>query len=105
MSKDKDTKDAGAKVVVAESPAEAVALTPAPQPQPASADEVSYVANRPYSAGEPPDIVPARVKRQVGADPNILDLIVEGPGGEDVEVLNVRRSDRQEPGTWFEGGK
>jgi hypothetical protein len=79
-----------------------VVTTAAAPPQ---AREVQYVGTRPLSAGEPPDIVPARVKRQVGDDPNLLDLIIEGPDGNDAEVLNVRRSDRQEPGAWFEGGK
>ena len=77
---------------------------PAPPAAP-QARKVQYVGTRPLSAGESPDIIPARVKRQVGDDPNILDLIIEDPGGEDVEVLNVRRSDRQQPGTWFEEGK
>lgn len=93
---DKETAGAGDKT-----PAVTTTTTAAP-PQ---AREVQYVGTRPLSAGEPPDIVPARVKRQIGDDPNVLDLIIEGPGGEDVEVLNVRRSDRQEPSTWFEVGK
>lgn len=94
---DKETKDAGSKT-------EAVTAGSA-APAASQARDIKYVGTRPLSAGEPPDIVPARVKRQVGDDPNMLDLIIVGPGGEDVEVLNVRRSDRQEPGTWFEVGK
>ena len=91
---DKETKGAEEKG--------AGVVAPSATPQ---AREVLYVGTRPLSAGESPDIIPARVKRQVGDDPNVLDLIIIGPGGEDVEVLNVRRSDRQEPGTWFGGGK
>jgi hypothetical protein len=95
----KDDKEAADKSTATVS-TNAAPATQTPQPR-----VVQYVSTRPLSAGEPPDIVPARVKRQVGDDPNILDLIIVGPGGEDVEVLEVRRSDRQEPGTWFEGGK
>lgn len=98
-SKEKDTKDAGGKT-------EAVtADTTAPSAAAPQARDIRYVGPRPLSAGEPPDIVPARVKHQVGDDPNTLDLIIVGADGEDAEVLNVRRSDRQEPGTWFDGGK
>jgi hypothetical protein len=95
-SRDKDTKDVDDKTT---------AITPAPAAAPPQVRDIKYVVSRPLSAGESPDIVPARIKRQVGDDPNILDLIIEGPDGKDEEVLEVRRSDRQEPSMWFEGGK
>jgi hypothetical protein len=95
---DKDTKGADEKAATTTATTAPAALGP-------QVRDVRYVINRPLSAGESPEIVPARIKRQVGDDPNILDLIVAGPDGKDEEVLNVRRSDRQEPGTWFEGGK
>lgn len=59
---------------------------------------VRYVINRPYSAGETPDIVTASV---VGRheDPDVLDLAYG-----DTQVQRVRRSNRQEPGTWHEEG-
>lgn len=96
-SKDKEAADKGAN---ASTDTAAATSTTTPQPR-----VVQYVGTRPLSAGESPDIVPARVKHQVGDDPNTLDLIIVGADGENVEVLGVRRSDRQEPGTWYEGGK
>jgi hypothetical protein len=95
---DKETKVADEKAATTTTTTSAAVPTP-------QVREIQYVVNRPLSAGESPDIIPARIKRQVGDDPNILDLIVAGPDGKDAEVLNVRRSNRQEPGTWFEGEK
>ena len=64
---------------------------------------VFYVVNRPYSAGEAPDIVPARVRREHEGDPDVLDLYIRAKdnGGEPLDVYGVRRSERQEPGTWY----
>lgn len=73
--------------------------TAAPPPSPAPARTVRYVVNRPYSAGEPYDIVTASVVRE-HEDPSLLDL-AHGSN----EVQRVRRSDRQEPGTWHQGGE
>jgi hypothetical protein len=66
---------------------------------------VQYVVNRPYSAGEAPEIVTARVKRE-HSDPDVLDLVVVTPGhGGEAEVKHVRRSDAREVNTWFEASK
>ena len=76
----------------------------------ADADEgvrtVLYVVNRPYSAGEAPDIVKAQVKKEYEDDPDTLDLTFTDPQTEEAaEAKRARRSDRQEPATWHEGGK
>lgn len=65
---------------------------------------VRYVKNRPYSAGEAPEVVTARVRREHETDADVLDLYVRAKdnGGEPLEVYGVRRSRRQEPGTWYE---
>jgi hypothetical protein len=57
---------------------------------------VSYVVNRPYVAGEHPDIVQATVVRETG-NPDVLDLKVG-----DVEFKDVPRSKDYRPGTWVE---
>jgi len=64
---------------------------------------VRYVLNRPYSAGEPPEVVTAAVKKEHDEDPDLLDLVLDGAGDGEAVVKGARRSDRQEPGTWFEG--
>lgn len=67
---------------------------------------VLYVVNRPYSAGEAPEIVTARVKKEYEDDEDLLDLVIieSGHGGEP-EVKGVRKSDAHEVGTWHEGVK
>lgn len=64
------------------------------QEQPAST--IRYVIPRPYSAGEHYDIVTADVVKRY-EDPDLLDLVYG-----DTEVTAARRSQRQEPGTWYE---
>jgi hypothetical protein len=80
---------------------------------PAAADEaeepaarvVKYVVNRPYSAGEAPDIVDAEVTHEYEDEDGLLRLrLVDPPRGVEDDVKRVRRSDRREPGTWFEEG-
>lgn len=67
---------------------------------------VLYVVNRPYSAGEAPDIVKAQVRKEYEDDPDTLDLTFTDPRTEDAaDAKRARRSDRQEPGTWHEGGE
>lgn len=73
--------------------------TDAAPPSPAPAHTVRYVVNRPYSAGEPYDIVTASVVKEHD-DQNVLDLAYG-----DQQAEHVRRSDRQEPGTWHQGGE
>lgn len=63
---------------------------------------VNYVVNRPYSAAEAPEIVQARVKKEHD-EKDVLDLVVDGPDGNEQTIKEVRRSDRREPGTWFKG--
>lgn len=69
-----------------------------------AARHVRYVKNRPYSAGEAPEVVPARVRREHETDTDALDLYVRAKdnGGEPLELYGVRRSERQDPGTWYE---
>lgn len=59
---------------------------------------VLYVVNRPYSAGEAPEIVEAVVKREDDEDKDVLDLKVG-----DETIKGVRRDDRRTPGAWFKG--
>lgn len=59
---------------------------------------VHYVLNRPYSAGEAPEVVEAVVKREDDEDKDVLDLKV----GEET-IKGVRRDDARTPGTWFKG--
>jgi hypothetical protein len=64
---------------------------------------VKYVVARPYSAGEAPDIVDAEVTHEYEDEDDLLRLkLIDPPRGVDEDVKRVRRSDRREPGTWFE---
>jgi hypothetical protein len=64
---------------------------------------VKYVVNRPYSAGEPHDIVDAEVVHEYEDEDGLLRLkLIDPPPGVDADVKRVRRSDRRELGTWFE---
>jgi hypothetical protein len=64
---------------------------------------VKYVVNRPYSAGEAPDIVDAEVTHEYEGEEDLLRLrLVNPPRGVEDDVKRVRRSDRREVGTWFE---
>jgi hypothetical protein len=75
----------------------------ASEEQAADVRTVRYVVNRPYSAGEAPDIVTARVKKEHEDDAEVLDLVIIEPGhGGEPTVKGVRRSDGREVGTWFE---
>lgn len=67
---------------------------------PVEVRSVSYVVNRPYSAGEHFDIITAYVKKEHEDDADVLDLAVE-PGAA-ATFKGVRRSDAREPGTWHE---
>jgi|ERR1044072_3731286 hypothetical protein len=100
MSKsEKDaTKDATRGAIGAPPPETAAEETQPPR-------TVQYVVARPYSAGEPYDVVTAKIKGQDEKDATLLDLLIPGPDGKDVTVKDVRRSDRQEPGTWFKEGE
>ncbi|HEX8686573.1 MAG TPA: hypothetical protein VF654_08725 [Pyrinomonadaceae bacterium] len=64
---------------------------------------VKYVVNRPYSAGEAPDIVDAEVTHEYEDEDGLLRLrLVDPPRGVEDDVKRVRRSDAREVGTWFE---
>lgn len=64
---------------------------------------VRYVVNRPYSAGEAPDIVDAEVTHEYEDEADLLRLrLVNPPRGVEEDQKRVRRSDRREVGTWFE---
>lgn len=64
---------------------------------------VKYVVNRPYSAGEAYDIVDAEVTHEYEGEEDVLRLrLIDPPSGVEDDVKRVRRSDRREPGTWFE---
>lgn len=64
---------------------------------------VKYVVNRPYSAGEAPDIVDAEVTHEYEDEDDLLRLkLIDPPRGVDEDQKRVRRSDLREPGTWFE---
>lgn len=68
-----------------------------------SARVVKYVVNRPYSAGEPLDIVDAEVTHEYEDEDDLLRLkLINPPRGVDDDQKRVRRSDRREVGTWFE---
>lgn len=74
--------------------------------QEADVRTVQYVVNRPYSAGEAPEIVTARVKKVHDDDEDLLDLVlVEPTHGGEPEVKGVRKSEGREVGTWHEGVK
>lgn len=88
MTKKATKKAAGAAADEAEEPAARV---------------VKYVVNRPYSAGEAPDIVDAEVTHEYDDEDGLLRLrLIDPPRGVDEDVKRVRRSDRCEVGTWFE---
>lgn len=64
---------------------------------------VKYVVNRPYSAGEAPDIVDAEVTHEYEDGEDLLRLkLINPPRGVEEDQKRVRRSDRREVGTWFE---
>lgn len=64
---------------------------------------VKYVVNRPYSAGEPLDIVDAEVVHEYEGEDDLLRLkLIDPPRGVDDDQKRVRRSDLREVGTWFE---
>jgi hypothetical protein len=64
---------------------------------------VRYVVNRPYSAGEPLDIVDAEVVHEYEGEEDVLRLkLIDPPRGVDEDQKRVRRSDRHDVGTWFE---
>lgn len=64
---------------------------------------VRYVVNRPYSAGEAPDIVDAEVVHEYEDEADLLRLkLINPPRGVDDDQKRVRRSDLRELGTWFE---
>lgn len=64
---------------------------------------VKYVVNRPYSAGEPLDIVDAEVTHEYEDEDGLLRLrLTNPPRGVDDDQKRVRHSDRREVGTWFE---
>lgn len=64
---------------------------------------VKYVVNRPYSAGEPLDIVDAEVVHEYEDEDDLLRLkLINPPRGVDEDQKRVRRSDLREVGTWFE---
>lgn len=65
----------------------------------AEGDEAAFVLNRPYSAGETPEIVRATVLRVRDAAAQTVDL--EYFDGKTVsEAVGVPYSERREPGTW-----
>ena len=64
---------------------------------------VKYVVNRPYSAGEPYDIVDAEVVHEYEDEGDLLRLkLINPPRGVDDDQKRVRRSDLRDVGTWFE---
>ncbi|HEX8117631.1 MAG TPA: hypothetical protein VF521_10205, partial [Pyrinomonadaceae bacterium] len=68
-----------------------------------AARTVQYVVNRPYSAGEPYDIVDAEVTHEYEDEDDLLRLkLIDPPAGVEEDQKRVRHSDRREPGTWFE---
>lgn len=62
-----------------------------------SGDKVSFVVNRPYVAGEAPDIVEATVTKMHDKKLGVIDLTVEG---DEEKKTSVRYSERREPLTW-----
>ncbi|HEX8336079.1 MAG TPA: hypothetical protein VF621_05075 [Pyrinomonadaceae bacterium] len=68
-----------------------------------AARTVKYVVNRPYSAGEPFDIVDAQVEHEYEGEEDLLRLrLIDPPRGVEEDQKRVRRSGRREVGTWFE---
>jgi hypothetical protein len=64
---------------------------------------VKFVVSRPYSAGEPYDIVEAEVTHEYEDEADLLRLrLISPPRGVEPDVKRAPRSDRREPGTWFE---
>ena len=79
------------------------AAADAPAEQGEDARTVKYVVNRPYSAGEPLDIVEAEVTHEYEDGEDLLRLhLIDPPRGVEDDVKRVRRSDRREVGTWFD---
>ncbi len=77
--------------------------TAAAEAEEPAARVVRYMVNRPYSAGEHPDIVDAEVVHEYEGEEDLLRLrLIDPPRGVDDDARRVRRSDRHEPGTWFE---
>ena len=78
------------------------AAADAPAEPEAEARTVKYVVNRPYSAGEPYDIVDAQVTHEYEEEEDLLRLrLVNPPRGVEDDVKRVRRDDARAPGTWF----
>jgi hypothetical protein len=64
---------------------------------------VKYVVNRPYSAGEPYDVVDAEVKHEYDDEADLLHLkLINPPRGVEDDVKRVRRSEDRALGTWFD---
>jgi hypothetical protein len=79
------------------------AAADAPAEQSEDVRTVKYVVNRPYSAGEPFDIVDAEVAHEYEDDEDLLRLkLINPPRGVEDDVKRVRRSATREPGTWFD---
>jgi hypothetical protein len=88
MTKRSTKRAAGAAASEAEEPAARV---------------VKYVVNRPYSAGEAPDIVDAEVTHEYEDGADLLRLkLIDPPRGVEEDQKRVRRSDLRDVGTWFE---
>lgn len=81
----------------------ASAAADAAEPEEPTARTVKYVVNRPYSAGEPFDIVDAEVVHEYEDGEDLLRLrLLNPPPGVEEDVKRVRRSDDRALGTWFE---
>ncbi|HEX8499279.1 MAG TPA: hypothetical protein VF659_01715 [Pyrinomonadaceae bacterium] len=64
---------------------------------------VKYVVNRPYSAGEPADIVDAEVVHEYEDEEDLLRLrLINPPRGVEDDVKRVRRDEARTLGTWFD---
>jgi hypothetical protein len=75
----------------------------APEAEAPPARVVKYVVNRPYSAGEAPDIVDAEVTHEYEDGEDLLRLrLVNPPRGVEDDVKRVRRDDARALGTWFD---
>jgi hypothetical protein len=75
----------------------------APEAEAPAARVVKYVVNRPYSAGEPYDVVDAEVTHEYEDEDDLLRLrLVNPPRGVEPDVKRVRRDDSRALGTWFD---
>jgi hypothetical protein len=81
------------------------AAADAPAEREAEVRTVKYVVNRPYSAGEPFDIVDAQVAHEYEDEEDLLRLrLINPPRGVEEDVKRVRLGDAGAPGTWFDPG-